>query len=275
MKSLRPARLFLLLALFAANPPPARPQADTPAASQAGPLAAPQADTHVAAQVDPPAASSIAGALAWANSLRAGRGLTALEADSLLERCAREYAQELAASGSLTHRDSRGRKALGRYREAGGSAVRVGEVLGAGSGLAAVTAAWGASPAHAAVVLRPEWTHAGAGAARRGSSEVWVLLFAEQAVAGFRLTADPAGGYTLNGRFRAEEAREPVLICGLQVLKAREWEPRERRFVFAIPAAAAGIYHRLGYRTADGRWVLAAAFVPRQAATSSPETAPR
>jgi hypothetical protein len=212
--------------------------------------------------------------LAWAIRLRAERGMAALQADPALERCAREYASVLAASGTLAHRDARGLSALQRYRRAGGSAARVGEVLGAGPGLPEVTAAWVASPAHAAVVLRGEWTHAGAGAAARGPVQVWVLLFAEQPVDDFQLRGDTPGGYLLTGRFRAPEAAEPVLLSGLRALPARRWQAAERRFAFAIPAEAGRLYHRLGYRTLGGRWVLTDAFFP-EAVTSFPETAPR
>jgi hypothetical protein len=222
----------------------------------------------------PLAAQSTAEALAWANRFRAARGLAAVAADPALERCARLYALELAASGRLRHRDARGRAALQRYREAGGSAARVGELLGSGPELAAVEVAWESSPAHAGVALRPGWTHAGVGSAPRGSGAVWVLLFAEQPVQDFHLQAlpDPGGGYLLTGRFRAAEAAEPLLLSGLRALPAREWRPGERLFVFLIPAEAGRLYHRLGYRTASGRWVLTDAFYP---ATSSAETVPR
>jgi hypothetical protein len=123
-------------------------------------------------------------------------------------------------------------------------------------------------------VVLGRWTHAGAGAAARGLGEVWVLLFAEQPVDDFQLRRAPPGGYSLTGRFRAVQAAEPVLLSGLEALPAREWQAGERRFVFAIPAEAGRLYHRLGYRTADGGWVLTDAFFP-EAATSFPETAPR
>jgi uncharacterized protein YkwD len=266
MKSLY-ARLGLLALLSALCSGPA-PLTAQPASRQPDPPAVPPA----CPQSDPAGAE----ALGWANRLRAARGLEAVAVDPALERCARLYALELAASGRLSHRDARGRAALERYREAGGSAARVGELLGSGPELAAVAAAWESSPAHAALALRPAWTHAGAGSAPRGSGEVWVLLFAEQPVEDFRLEPRPglAGGYLLSGRFRAAGAAEPLLLSGLRALPAREWRPGERFFAFLIPPEAGRLYHRLGYRTASGRWVLTDAFYP-QAATSSPETAPQ
>lgn len=215
-------------------------------------------------------------ALAWAAGLRAGRGLPPLAPDPALERAAAAYAQVLAASGRLSHRDASGRGALLRVREAGGSAARVGEILGAGPSLAAVAAAWEASPTHAAVALDPGWTHAGEGRAPAGpAGEVWVLLFAQQRVEGLALDRLPDGAFRLAGRFRDEEAAEPVLLSGVRSLAAVRWDPRRREFLFRIPAAAGALYHRLGYRTAGGEVLLTGAFFPEAAATSSPGTAPR
>jgi len=268
MKSLY-ARLSLLALLSALGVGPA-PLAAQPASPQSDPASSGPPAAQRATPPNVPAAE----ALGWANRFRAARGLEAVAVDPALERCARLYALELAASGRLSHRDARGRAALQRYREAGGSAARVGELLGSGPELAAVAAAWESSPAHAAVALRPAWTHAGAGSAPRGSGEVWVLLFAEQPVEDFRLERLPglARGYLLTGRFRAAEAAEPLLLSGLRAVPAREWRPGERLFAFLIPPEAGRLYHRLGYRTATGRWVLTDAFYP---ATSSPEMAPR
>jgi uncharacterized protein YkwD len=267
MKSLRAARLILLalLPFLCSGPAPLTAQ---PASPQSGPPAAQPAS--------PQSSPATTEALAWANRFRAARGLGTVAPDPALERCARLYALELAAYGRLSHRDAQGLSALERYREAGGSAARVGELLGAGPALAPVAAAWESSPAHAAVALRVGWTHAGAGLAARDGGEVWVLLFAEQPVEDFRLEAwpDPAGGYLLTGRFRAAEAAEPALFSGLKAVPAREWRPVERLFAFLIPMEAGRLYHRLGYRTASGRWVLTDAFYP-EAVTSSPETAPR
>jgi hypothetical protein len=263
MKSLRAVRLGLLALLPALGCCPA-PLAAQPPSLQPG----------LAPPLGAPPGIPAAEALGWANRFRAARGLAVVEEDPALERCARLYALELAASGRLSHRDARGRTALQRYRAVGGSAARVGELLGAGPELAAVASAWESSPAHAAAALRRSWTHAGAGMAPRGAGEVWVLLFAEQPVQDFSLQVRPGpeGGYLLTGRFRAAEAAEPLLLSGLRAVPVRQWRPEERFFVFLLPPEAGRLYHRLGYLTATGRWVLTDAFFP---ATSSPETAPR
>jgi hypothetical protein len=255
MKRLR--RVFLLLLLLLAFLAPGAAPADTATADAA--------------------AYDEAAALTWLAGFRAGQGLPELAPDPALERAAAAYAQVLAASGRLAHRDAAGRNALERYRAAGGSAARVGEILGAGPDLQAVTAAWAASPAHAAAALRPGWTHAGAGKAPAAGGEVWVVLFAEQRVEGFVVTraSGPAGGYLIAGRFRDAEAAAPVLLSGLDVLPPASWEPERREFRFAIPAQAGFLYHRLGYRSREGAFELTSAFFPAAAATSSPAPARR
>ena len=212
-------------------------------------------------------------ALAWVNGYRAAHGLPTLLPEPALERAA-AYAGVLAASGRLAHRDGAGRDALARYRAAGGSAARVGEILGAGAGLAEIAAAWEASPAHAATALDPRWTRAGVGRARAQAGEVWVVLFAEQRVEGFAvvLEAGPAGGYLLAGRFRDAAAAAPVLLSGLDSLAPCAWDPGRREFLFRVPATAGSRYHRLGYRTAAGEFTLTNALFPALAAACGPQT---
>ncbi len=250
MKS-RPAVFLLLAVLLDAAGPAARGQE---AAASAGPPAASAA-----------AAAALAG-LEWLGRYRSAHGLAPLDPEPALESAARAYAAALAASGRLAHRDPAGRRALARYRAAGGSAARVGEILGAGPDLAQVAAAWEASPAHAAAALDPRWTRAGAGRARAGAVELWVVMFAEQRMEGFAVTPRPGGGYCLSGAFRESEAAEAVLLSGLALVPPDAWDPARREFRFLLPSGAGRRYHRLGYRTATGRFVLTGAFFPSAAA---------
>ena len=238
-----------------------------------------------------------AGTLDWVSRFRAAHGLAPLAPEPALERAAAAYAAVLAASGRLAHRDGEGHGPLVRYRAAGGSAARVGEILGAGPDLAAVTAAWEASPAHAAAALDPRWTCVGAGSApqreapeapgspgrARSSStvlgpdgpdtasqtRVWVVLFAEQRVEGFCVAAQPRGGYLVLGAFRESAAAEVVLLSGLAAVPPAAWDPARREFRFFLPDGAGGRYHRLGYRTAAGDFVLTSAFYPERAVESA------
>jgi hypothetical protein len=242
MKS-RPA-VFLLLATFLA-PLPASVRADSGAAPSEA-------------------------AIAWVNRIRAARHLGTLPTEPALERAAAAYAALLASSGRLAHRDGAGRGALARYRAAGGSAARVGEILGAGPNLEAVTAAWEASPAHAAAALDSRWTHVGVGRALAADSEFWVVLFAEQRVEGFRVVHDSGGGYEVSGVFRDAEAAGPVLLSGLEALEPAGWEPGRRAFLFRLPGTAGPRYHRLGFRTGTGKFTLTSAFYPELAAERAP-----
>ncbi len=203
--------------------------------------------------------------LEWLNRFRSARGLAALgepAAEPALQRAADAYAAVLASSGRLAHRDAEGRSALERYRAAGGSAARVGEILGAGPGLSAVTAAWEASPAHAAAALDSRWTHAAAGRAQGAGTGYWVVLFAEQLVEGFQLTLEPGGTFRISGIFRDPRAAGPELWSGLQVVPPEAWDPARREFLFLLPSGAGRRYHRLGYRTGTGEFFLTSAFYP-------------
>jgi hypothetical protein len=222
-----------------------------------------------------------AGTLDWVSRFRAAHGLAPLAPEPALERAAAAYAAVLAASGRLAHRDGEGQGPLARYRAAGGSAARVGEILGAGPDLASVTAAWEASPAHAAAALDPRWTCVGAGSAPQreapgpdgsdtaSQARVWVVLFAEQRVEGFCVAAQPGGGYLVLGAFRESAAAEVVLLSGLAAVPPAAWDPARREFRFFLPDGTGGRYHRLGYRTAAGDFVLTSAFYPEKAVEST------
>ena len=214
-------------------------------------------------------AGAAQGVLAWVVRFR--EGLPALKPEEALARAAADYAAVLAASGCLAHRDGAGRNALARYRAAGGSAVRVGEILGAGPSLSAVTAAWEASAAHAAAARDPRWTHVGAAsapalAAAAVGGEFWVVLFAEQRVEDFRLVREPAGGFLVSGIFRDARAAAPMLLSGLGILPPAAWDPGRREFRFRLPEEAGPRYHRLGYRTPEGGFFLTSAFYPELSA---------
>jgi hypothetical protein len=220
-------------------------------------------------------------AMDWLSRYRAGHSRAPLATEPALERAAAAYAAVLAASGRLAHRDGEERRALARYRSAGGTAVRVGEILGAGPALEAVTAAWEASPAHAAAALDSRWTHAGAGSAPLGpapgpgtapEARVWVVLFAEQRVEDLKITADQAG-YRVAGRLPEREAGPPVLLSGLARIAPEAWDPASGQFAFHLPRKAGGLYHRLGCRLPAGGFVLAAAFFPATAAERRQEPA--
>jgi hypothetical protein len=213
--------------------------------------------------------------LDWLNQTRAEAGLAVCSRDSRLARAAADYAALLAARGRLDHRGPDGGSALQRYRAAGGSATLVGEVLAAAVGPAEAGRAWLASPEHRELLLKPEWSHAGAGSASWGDLTVYVLLFTVQRVRDLAI-APLEEGYLLSGCFLPTlEAQEPLLWAGPTRLPPETWSPRDGCFTFRIPAAGSGLYCRLGYRGPGEELVITDTFIARTPATSPPGKAPR
>jgi hypothetical protein len=213
--------------------------------------------------------------LDWLNRVRAEAGLPACREDGRLARAAADYAARLAASGRLAHRDERGNSALERYRAAGGSATLVGEVLAAAAGPEAAGQAWLASPEHRELLLKTEWSHAGAGFSAWQDLTVYVLMFSAQRTG--NLTISPVEeGYRLSGCFLPGlGASRPLLWAGIEMPAPELWDPGTSCFLFRLPAASGGLYCRLGYRSTDGEIVVTDAFIPRDLATFSPGKEPR
>jgi hypothetical protein len=212
------------------------------------------------------AAADDRGPLPWINGVRAAAAVPAVREDGLLSAAAGLWAEALAAAGGLSHRGADGSTALDRYRRVGGTEARVGEILGAGPTLADIERAWEASPAHAPVVRRPWWTHAGWGRApRAGGGWVWVILFSEKLAAGLRIE-ESVDGAEISGSFLPVDARRPVLLAGTDRVPPQRWDPEARVFLFRLgPGGAAG-YFRLGFERGSGQFVLTDAFtLPRGA----------
>jgi len=209
-------------------------------------------------------------ALDWANRLRASHGLGALEEQPLLHRSAQAYAEALARSGRLSHRDGNGSTALDRYRQAGGTSIVIGEILGSGPEFSEIAAAWVRSASHREVVLDPRWTHAGAGRALRSGREVWVVVFTALFVHRLAVVLQPQG-YLLSGVLSASPDREPLLLSGVQVWQWQAWDRATGEFRYLIPLSRGQLYHRLGYRDPQGRVRITDVFFPNRLATSSPE----
>ena len=222
--------------------------------------------------------------LPWVSSFREAAGLEAPSHDPVLEGVAREYAQALAARGVLAHRDDQGRNALERVQAGGGTSTLVGEILGSGVDPAEICSAWGASDSHRNVVLNPLWTHLGIGCASAGARQVWVVLFAAQRMAELSIeTLWSTGpmrpgslrGFRVSGRLPAGEALKPVLLSGFALQEPELWLPGSGRFEYLLPPGVAEVYHRLGYRDAQGTVTITDAFYPARAATSARERGPR
>jgi hypothetical protein len=201
--------------------------------------------------------------LAWLNAARKTAGAPPVTGDSLLSETAARYAARLAARGLITHRGDDGSTGLDRYRAMGGTEVRVGEILGAGPASGLIEKAWMASMDHRSLALSPDWTHAGWGSAPSGGSLVRVMMFTRKLVEALAIT-DDASGLRVEGRFVPAQAVAGVLLNGLVESPASEWDSASRAFRFAVPASHLAGYLRLGYRTADGGFILTNAFtLPR------------
>jgi len=200
---------------------------------------------------------------AWLDSARRAAGVRAVAGDALLSQTAARWAETLAAAGILTHRGDDGSTGLDRYRAMGGTEVRVGEILGAGPALDLIEKAWMDSREHRTLALSPDWTHAGWGSARSGSSLVVVVLFTQRLVEALSMTVD-GSGLTVEGRFLPVQAITGTLVNGLDEVVPSRWDPASRTFRFEVPASLLAGYLRLGYRTADGGFTLTNAFtLPR------------
>jgi hypothetical protein len=216
-------------------------------------------------------AASTAAVLSWVNHLRERQGLAELGPDPLLERAAEAYAVDLRDRGVLSHVDDQGRRALQRVQALGGTAVLVGELLGSGTDLRSVSAAWEASPGHREVVLNPLWTHCGAATVKSGATAVWVVLFTSRRIDPLQILRS-AEGYLIRGRLASPRAEEPVLLSGIEPVDPLHWDARSREFAFLVPLDREEIYCRLGYRLRSeqgGGLVVTDTFYPRAAAASA------
>ena len=202
-------------------------------------------------------------ALAWVNGLRAAGGLPRLREDEVLARTALDWARVLAAAGRISHRGADGTDALDRYRAHGGTEVRVGEIIGAGPGLAAIETGWERSQPHRALALRSSWTHGGAGTwpAGRGS-EVSVVVFCQKLVDHLEITRGDRE-LLLSGRFTQKNASGALLLTGMDGRQPEEWNPGTRFFFFRLAAAGIPPYIRLGFVTPEGAFSLTNAFLLR------------
>lgn len=127
------------------------------------------------------------------NRMRREIGLDPLETDKAARTAAARYAQKIAAEKRFSHIDAEGKRAVNRYRSAGGSSLIAGEILGKGSAFADVVAAWRESREHLSFILHPLWTHLGAGKAALPKGEsVYVVVFTEKHLRG--ISASFAGG---------------------------------------------------------------------------------
>lgn len=204
------------------------------------------------------------------NNIRAQRGLVILKGDKVLSLVASEYARELLERKILSHQGRGGERALDRYRNYGGTSVIIGEIIGSGVDSNVVIRAWQQSPAHLGAIIKADWTHLGWGTARDGINRIWVVLFTVKRVE--KLKVEKKNGvFMLSGFLIPEEAEQPLLFSGINLLSPSNWEPETGYFSFSIPLQSGMDYHRLGYSSMDSQIRITDVFYPERLLTSFPE----
>ena len=138
----------------------------------------------------------------------------------------------------------------------GGTAVRVGEIVGAGSQVSDIARAWSRSPSHLEVVLRPDWTHVGIGVSRSGDVRIVVAVFATLSVRELALTHQ-GGSLVLAGRLVVPDGAMPVLLINLERRLPVSWGAETGWFQFLVePELLPEAYVRLGFTRPGGQMVI-------------------
>ncbi|MDA3852336.1 MAG: hypothetical protein PF447_13860 [Spirochaetaceae bacterium] len=119
------------------------------------------------------------------NDYRLDQGLNALFIEAPLNETARLYARKLLKEQSLHHRDAQGHGPIDRYREQGGTALRVGEILGTqqteGSN-AHMFQLWLESPTHKGQLDNTQWSCMGYSKIQNEIAQVQVVMFSNSLI---------------------------------------------------------------------------------------------
>ena len=185
------------------------------------------------------------------NRIRSEEGLTALLPSGPAEEAAREYTEDLAAGAPFSHVDAAGNTADRRYRDAGGTGLKAGEILGRGPDLLSIFAGWLESPRHREVLLGPDWTRGGVGITSRDGTVYAAVTFVRSLYTGLKL--EQAGGISsLTGGYLGTEP--PVVVS-----KGKTMVPRiDTAGNFSLPLAGPGSIFivRFGYFDRKAREVI-------------------
>ena len=151
------------------------------------------------------------------NAIRAEAGVTACGVDPAARRAAALYAEKIIDTNRFSHTDEQGRKGIDRYRDAGGRALKVGEVIGTGPTIESVINAWKQSREHKAVITNRNWTGVGAKAAETPAGGiVAVLLFTRNVFVDISIQQLPGeGGIVISGTYIGE-GLPAVVVNGIQ-----------------------------------------------------------
>jgi len=186
------------------------------------------------------------------NAIRKTGQLSTLEEDTVLTNTALRYSEELFQIGKLTHTDTLGNKALGRYREQGGTVLRVGEILGVGTEVDSIITAWLESASHKAVMLNPQWTHCGYGIWESMGLKIIVMLFIEKKITQLLIT-HTSNNVTITGYSTLPYEFLIALYSADKFYQPVTWEQSTRFFEFRI-GQKAPVCLELGYLDSNNQF---------------------
>ena len=205
------------------------------------------------------------------NRLRIEKDIPPLRIHPLLSSCASSYAAALSERGYLSHTGGSGMRAVDRFRERGGTSLRVGEVLGSSppEKIGELFDQWLTSPSHRTIILDTRWTHCGIGAEainpvneRSGEPQrLFVVIqciehpFADITIghAGEKVSVSGSFNPPENGPESRAEITRPVVKNGTAVYEPDIWNGEEGRFTFILEGSDRFYYLYLGYIRESGK----------------------
>lgn len=117
--------------------------------------------------------TSVPGIRHWTNKIRQQQGITTLQADKDLNSLAQSYAEEMAATGFISHTSPLGLTFQDRIKRAGLQG-EFGENLSYGTSLELALGGLENSGSHRANILRRKWTKVGIGLAQNKKGEFYI-----------------------------------------------------------------------------------------------------
>lgn len=183
---------------------------------------------------------------AWVNSIRERQGLSMLSEDHLLTRTAMNYCKELNTFGRLSHKDQYGNNALERYRRIKGTAVSVGEILGAGNNEEKILLSWMESQSHRDVILHKDWTHYGMGIYAAQDWEIIVMLFARNLVPDL-VIVKTSSGIEISGHIVISGISQVIIKDNTRIIQPDSYNRDEGFFQFILSPEKITPCLKLGY----------------------------
>ncbi len=198
----------------------------------------------------------------WVNKQRIKHKLSPLRQSILLQETASKYASRMVKLNIISHIDPEGNRAINRYRAMGGTALQIGEIIGAGGSVSQIERAWLASQLHKEVILDPRWTDIGVGYIRYGKNEIlFDVLFSQNHIEGLQII-DRGKQILIRGAFDSKTRKKilkPIMINGLSRIKISSWEKTSGKFLFVIEKTQLDkndIFIRLGYQNRAGNIII-------------------